>query len=130
MELVRAGRALLLRETHDAKPHLWFVLTDPDGEPPRIVAVMVRSARRFTDPTLVLTIGDHPFVRHESSVHYSSARWFAVQALQKAFHDGHCSVQADMSPTLLARVREGLMKSPFTVNAVREYCGERFGIPG
>jgi hypothetical protein len=127
MELVRAGRALLLRETPDAKPHLWFVLTDPDGIQPRVVAVMVRSARHFTDPTVVLTVGDHPFVRHESSVHYSSARRFTVQALQKAFGHGHCSLQADMSPTLLARVREGLMRSPFTVNVIREYCRDRFG---
>ena len=127
MEIVRAGRALLLREVPQAKPHLWFVLTEPYGTPGRVVAVMLRSARRFTDKTLVLNTGDHPFVRRESSVQYSTARWFAVQALQKAFRDGRCSLQVDMSPALLARVREGLMKSPFTVNAIREYCGERFG---
>lgn len=126
MDLVRPGRALLLRESPGAKPHLWFVLTEPEGNPARIIAVMLRTKQRFTDPTLVLVAGDHPFVRHDSSVHFSTARWFTVSALQNAFRTGHCSLQADMTGDLLRRVREALLRSPFTINAIREYCRERF----
>lgn len=57
MEIVRAGRAILFRESAHAKPHLWFILTDPDGNPPRVVAVMLRTAQRFTDETVVLHSG-------------------------------------------------------------------------
>ena len=127
MELVRAGRALLLRESPDAKPHLWFVITDPEGTPPRVIAVMLRTAQHFTDPTVVLAPGDHPFIHHESSVHYSTARWFSVNAISKAFLAGHCSLQADMSAPLLTRVRDGLLRSQFTVNALREDCRRCFG---
>jgi hypothetical protein len=33
----------------------------------------------------------------------------------------------DVSGDLLRRVRAGLLASPFTVNAVRDYCRPRFG---
>jgi hypothetical protein len=33
----------------------------------------------------------------------------------------------DASEDLLGRVRAGLLASPFTVNAVRDYCRQRFG---
>jgi hypothetical protein len=33
----------------------------------------------------------------------------------------------DVSEDLLRRVRAGLLASPFTVNAVRDYCRPRFG---
>jgi hypothetical protein len=126
VEFVRAGRAILFRESAHAKPHLWFILTDPGGNPPRVVAVMLRTAQRFTDDTVVLHPGDHPFVRHPSSIHYSTARWLTVDAIARAFHDGRCSLQQDMSADLLTRARKGLMRSPFTVNAIRQYCHLRF----
>ena len=127
MEVVRAARALLLAEQPQFKPHLWFVVTDPDGVPPRVVAVMLRTATRFTDTTLVLHPGDHPFVRHESSVHYSTARWFRVSSILAAVRGGRCHLMPDASEDLLGRVRAGLLASPFTVNAVRDYCRQRFG---
>ncbi|MBN1423538.1 hypothetical protein JXA88_03175 [Candidatus Fermentibacteria bacterium] len=91
---------------------------------------MLRTSQSFTDDTVILAPGDHRFVRHRSSVHYSTARWFSIQALQRAYESGHCSFQADMSGALLERVREGLMRSPFTVNAIRHYCAARFGASG
>lgn len=127
MDLVRSGRALLLRESPGAKPHLWFVLTEPEGDPPQVVVVMLRTKQRFTDPTLILAPGDHPFVRHESSVHYSTAKWLSVASLGDAFRTGHCSLQSDMSADLLLRVRQALLRSPFTVNVVREHCRGCFG---
>jgi hypothetical protein len=87
-----------------------------------VVAVMLRTVTRFTDPTLVLKSGDHPFIRHDSAVHFSSARWLAVQALLAAMRVGNCHLKEDMSRDLLARVRAGLLESPFTVNVLRDQC--------
>lgn len=121
MSIVRAGSTLLLAEPPLNKPHLWVVLTDPDSEG-RVVAVMLRTATRFTDETLMLQPGDHPFVRHETSVHYSTARWFAVPALDDAMKRGRCHMRDEVSPELLARCCDGLLRSPFTVHAVAEFC--------
>lgn len=122
MNIIRAGSSLLLAEPPLFKPHLWFVLTDPEGKPPRVVAVMVRTVTRFTDPTVVLKPSDHPFIRHESAVHYSTARWLNVSGLLAAMNVGKCHLKEDMSGKLLRRVRKGLLDSPFTVNALRDQC--------
>ncbi len=122
MDLVRAGSTLYLSEFPGAKAHLWLVLTDPHGNPPEIVAVMVRTPKTFTDETCILNVGDHPFIEHKSSVHYSTAQRFRVAAILKRAKDGHCDLREDMPRKLLARVRSGLRESVYTVNAVRDYC--------
>jgi hypothetical protein len=126
MDVIRAGTSLLLSESPGVKPHLWFVVTDPEGTPGRVVAVMMRSAKKFTDETVVLEPGDHAFVKHQSSVHYSSARWFDINAIDNAMRSGRCHLRENMTPELLSRVRNGLLKSPFTVHAVSDYCRTRF----
>ena len=126
MDIIHAGSALLFSEEPHTKPHLWFVLTDPDGTPPRVVAVMVRSKKEFTDDTVVLEEGDHPFVRHPSSVHYSTARIFRVRKIRLALNRGWCSLHRDMFRDLLKRVKQGLLDSAFTVPTIRDYCLKRF----
>lgn len=126
MNIIRAGSALLLAEPPHYKPHLWFVLTDPQGKPPRVVAVMVRTVTRFTDPTLVLKAGDHPFIRHDSAVHYSTARWLNLSGIVAAMKVGKCHLKEDMAGKLLTRVQKGLLDSPFTVNALREQWKDLF----
>lgn len=121
-----AGTALLLSEPPFNKPHLWFVLTDPEGQPPRVVAVMMVSAKKHTDTTVLLQPGDHPFVKHLSSVHYSSAKWFPTRALTRAMQQGRCHLKETMSEKLLSRVRSGLLDSPYTIHAVSDFCRTRF----
>ncbi len=126
MNVIRAGSSLLLAEQPRVKPHLWFVLTDPQGHPPRVVAVMLRTVTGFTDPTVVLKPGEHPFIRHDSAVHYSTAQWLNISAIMAAMKVGKCHLKEDMSDNLLRRVRKGLFDSPFTVNALREQCKDLF----
>ena len=126
MKVVGPGRAILLSEPPLYKPHLWFVLTDPDGSSETAVAVMLRTATKFTDTTLLLNTGDHPFVHHESSVHYSTARYFSVASILAAIKTGRCHLREDASPELLERLRKGLLDSPYTVNAIRDHCRRIF----
>ena len=128
MEIIRAGRTLLLllHKIPQSKPHLWFVLTDPTEKLPEVVAVMVRTLRSFTDKTVILDVGDHPFIRRPSSVQYSSAEFFRINAIQHSILRRHCYLREDMSPDLLQQVRQGLFNSHFTVNAIRDYCREFF----
>jgi len=39
---------------------------------------------------------------------------------------GNCHLKEDMSGDLLARVRAGLLESPFTVNVLRDQCRKLF----
>ena len=87
---------------------------------------MLRTVRSYTDPTVILQPGDHPFVSHPSAVHYSSACWFPMHRLARAIAVGECHLKADMSPALLRRVRDGLLASPFPVEVLKQFCRERF----
>ena len=126
MDILGAGRTIYLRGTPSnvPSPHVWFILTDPDRD--RVVAVMIQSVKSFTDDTLVLVAGDHPFVRHETAVQYGTANYFSVRRLLEACAQNRCTLLEDMSAGLLARVRAGLLASPRTVHAIMDYCRPLF----
>lgn len=111
MSAIGAGSAILLSEPPLHNPHLWFVLTDPYGDPPKLIAVMMRTRTKFTDDTVVLVSGEHPFVRHDSAVHYSTAQIFSVKSLMKAMRDGRCHVRESVEVALLGRLQQGLLTS-------------------
>lgn len=76
---IGTGTALIIRD-RKLGPHLYFVLTDPDGDH-RVVTVLLVTAKRHTDRTTMLLPGDHPFVRHESHVDYGTAKFIPVSRL-------------------------------------------------
>lgn len=83
---------------------------------------MLRTAQTYTDRTLLLYPGDHPFIKHESTVDYSSIERLRVSAIERLLAIGRCHLHPDMSPQLLRSVRAGLLASPRTVHAFRDYC--------
>lgn len=125
MEVIRAGRSILLSEPPLYEPHLWFILTDPDPAK-KVIAVMLRTPRPYTDPTLLLEIGDHPFIRHRSAVHFPAAQRLSVSEILIAMKTGRCHLKEDMSRELLIRVRAGLLDSPRTVRAIADLCRKQW----
>ena len=87
---------------------------------------MLRTRKRHTDKTVILKPGDHPFVKHESSVHYSDANFMRVDRIYDAVENGHITPRENMSPELLKRLRKGILKSAHTPHSVKDYCKERF----
>ncbi len=126
MELIRAGSSIYFSTHEIPNPHLHFILTDPDGNPEEVVAVMVCTAKWHTDKTVVLEPGDHPFIRHRSSVQFGGADFLPVGKVQNLIKNKKCFLKEDMSAGLLQRVRAGLLKSIHTKNWVKEYCRVRF----
>lgn len=118
--VIQAGRAVT-QVGSDGK-HLWFVLTDPDPETKKVVAVMLVTARSYTDKTVELHPGSHPFVVRESNVNYSSADFVPVSRLNSRLASGDAILQPDMAPNLLKKVRKGLLASTRTPNYVKDYC--------
>lgn len=123
---LKAGRAFLLCASGEPKSHLRFVLTDCDPATGRCVIVMVVSAKSYTDKTVVLRAGDHPFIEHESHVSYGDARYFTEQQLKKAQRLGQLVMQPDMSLQLLTRVRLGLLTSSRTIHEIKDFCRRLF----
>ena len=126
MELFSAGSAVILSGHPVAAPHLWLILTDPDPESDQIVAVMVVTTRPHTDKTVTLSVGEHPFVKHDSSLDYGGTKRFQIARLNAAVRGGRCELSQNLSPTLLAKVRAGLLASPRTPHHMIDYCRDRF----
>lgn len=125
MNFIAAGRTLLI---HDAKmgTHLWFVLTDPDPSTGRVVLVMLVTERSHTERTTRLTVGDHPFISHASAIDFGTATYALAAKLTSKLGSSLAKLGADMSTSLLKRVRAGLIDSSHTPNEIVRYCGPLF----
>ena len=56
-----------------ATPHLWIVITQPATESHLCAVVSVTTLRNSKDQTVILRVGDHPFIRHDSTIFYGDA---------------------------------------------------------
>lgn len=125
MRSVGAALSFLWKTDH-AGPHLWFVLSDPDPETSQVVVVRLVTSRSYTDKTVALAVGDHPFVQHASNVDCGSARLLKADVLEAFLKNGTAALQADMSVDLLTAVRAGVLASSHTVHFVARYCRARW----
>jgi len=129
-DLIRAGATLYFPPHGDSKPHLHFVVTDPDHGG-FVVSVPVTTRREHSDTTVILQSDDHPWIQHESCASFKFADYRRVETLEKWIGSGRCRMHSDMSSKLLARIREGLLESPYTIISIKEYCRDKWDeIPG
>lgn len=105
--------------------HLWFILSDPSPE--QMLAVMLVSLKPHSDKTLILTVGDHPFIQHDSALDYSNVSLFTISKLNAALASSRCIPHPNMSNGLLKRVRAAVLASQRTPDAMLKICRERFG---
>jgi hypothetical protein len=106
--------------------HLFIVLSTPEGEPPVVVMVNITSRRPTSDPTVILTPGDHSFVKHESVIAFEHASLFEVDRLENGLNSGSLSKYPDISETLFTAVKQGLLNSPRTPKNIKDSCRSRF----
>ncbi len=96
MPLVRAGRAIHWTEPA-AGSHLWFVLSDADPDTSQVVMVRLVTSRPYTDKTVTLDVGDHPFIQHESNIDCGSALLLRADRVDAMLRSGVAKLDADMS---------------------------------
>jgi len=60
-----------------------IVITQPDADA-NAVCVSVTTQRSYSDVTVFLKVGDHPFIKHESVIHYADARILDLRKVQAA----------------------------------------------
>ena len=125
MASIHASSTYLLYNPEHKKLHLWIALTDPEGDSEMFVAVMVVSKQRFTDPTVILDSGDHPFIKHPSSIQFGTANYFYNKNIQRKIKKGFGNFQPDLSEDVFDRIRVGLPQSPWSVPSITNYCATR-----
>ena len=113
------GDTFLTGDEEDSDLHLWIVLTPPtEGE---VVTVSVTTRRQKSELLVLLRVGDHPFIRHDSVVSYRYARIRTVDEIETALVNGTAKKREPVSAGLLKRMRDGLVESDFTPNGVRHF---------
>ena len=106
--------------------HLFIVLTTANGQPPVVVMLNITTRRPLSDSTVILTTGDHPFIKHESVIAFEHADFFEVSKLENGLRRGLLAKYTDINPSLFKIIQQGLLNSPRTPNHIKKYCQSRF----
>ncbi|MEC4815829.1 MAG: hypothetical protein SAK29_21525 [Scytonema sp. PMC 1069.18] len=127
------GTCILIPKPGHDKRHLWIVLTEPNKiltEPNKdilqVVIVNVTTLREGSDTTVILTPGEHRFIRHESVIYYNDAMFAPVDPLCQLAKQKGYKFDDDCSDELLERIQRGLLVSPFTPKKIKKYCESVF----
>lgn len=108
-------------------PHLWIVVTEPHPPSNLCGIVSVTTLRNSKDQTVILRVGDHPFIRHESTIFYGDAMIVDAERLENEIAAG-LAVRRDPCPAAtLKLVQQGVNASPFTRPKFLRFCREQWG---
>lgn len=117
---IHAG-ATLLMDT-DGGLHLHIIFNDPAliqnyGNQPQVIFASVTSIKpgKTPDSTVILNVGDHPFIQHPSYIAYRHAE-IKPQTVVAKLGSGH----APISDELLERIIRGAFQSPKIRNFVKD----------
>lgn len=117
--MLKCGDTFLTGDGDEDNFHLWIIVTPPsEGE---VITVCLVTSMRRSERLVVLNVGDHPFIRHESVIAYFYSKIRAVSDIEAALA-ARLAKQCDpVSIEILKRVQAGLVDSDFTPNEVRHY---------
>lgn len=113
------GSTLLLPGTHQdpEKCHICVVLNEPrDSDGRQILYVPIITAKRKHDKTCTLDVGDHPFIKHKSCVHYAAMGQRSEAHLLKVG-----IVRESLQPEILRTIIDGVMASPHSPPWTKEF---------
>src|SRR5271169_5201023 len=98
---MRAGDTYLIALARTKSiSHLWIVVTDPNATG-QVVIVSVTTLRHNADQTVVLQNGEHPFIRHQSSVFFGDALFVEADRLRQWCGAGIAEAQASCHADLV-----------------------------
>ena len=94
--------------------HLWIVATEPLSTTTQAVIVSITTLRNAVDQTTILREGDHPFIEHDSPVHFGDAQIVLGSKIDSRIASGETENHACCTDKLIDEIEEGLWASPFT----------------
>lgn len=126
---VKKGTILLLS---GSKEHIYFICNDPVFYPKiaktSFLAVNLTSIVEGVehDPTCVLNVGDHSFVKHPSYIFYGKADIFGVETIAGQVQSGDIRIHHPCEDSTFQRILAGFTQSSFVkpkiLNYYQKYC--------
>ena len=117
---MRAGDCFLIGG-HGLVPHLWIVLTEPAGNPARVLIASCTSRKSWSDATIVLDRGDHPFIRHETVIAYDGIRIVESRIIELQLSLDKIRRKEPMRRSVLDRVVEAVLESANTAGKFKQF---------
>jgi hypothetical protein len=103
-------------------------VSEPFGSPEGVIIVNLTSMRPTSDTTVILSVGDHTFIKHETVVNYADARIFEVDNLRMRIQQRDFEPRSAFEPGLVKKLQQGLLNSSRTPRDIKkafvESCGE------
>jgi hypothetical protein len=128
---VQKGTIMLLS---GSKEHLYFICNDPVFYPrlacDSFLAVNLTSVTEGieSDPTCLLNVGDHPFVRHPSYVFYRRAEIFGAATVIQSVSSGDIRIHDPCSDGTFQRILDGFNVSPHVKPLIKNYY-QKYCVP-
>jgi hypothetical protein len=117
--MLNCGDTFITGDGDEENFHLWIVITPPSaGE---VVTVCVVTTTKRSERLVVLNVGDHPFIKHESVIAYIYSKIRMVTDIEAVVTSRAAKAREPVSRQLLNRARAGLVDSDFTPNYIRFY---------
>lgn len=110
------GDTFLINAPGASKYHLFIVL-GVNSDLQELIAVPLNTVTIHTDPTVVLKVGDHPFIKHDSAVSYNEMRAFPLlmldelEGMSMKSHDPSFVRSEPCDPELLKKLVDGAFAS-------------------
>jgi hypothetical protein len=124
----RCGESLFLKKIGATKDHLYIIITEPMGVPPETVIVNITTKQADSDTTVILSVGDHPYLKHDSVISYADATKAPAEKLEDAVNCGFFDSSNKFEESIVKKIQEGLLKSKRTPKDIKKYCRELWGI--
>ena len=102
-------------------PHLWVVLTRPSGDPARVLIASCTSRKPWSDDTIVLDRGDHPFIRHETVIAYTEIRIVEARVIELQLARGKVVRKERIRRAVLDRVVDAVLNSTNTATKFKQF---------
>ncbi len=102
------------------------MVTKPDPQTHLCALVSVTTLRNSKDQTIILRPGDHPFIRHDSTVFYGDAMIVDVRRLDAEIAAGLALGREKCSQPTLKLVQDGVAASPFTRPKILRFCRDQW----
>ena len=102
-----------------ATPHLWIVATEPLATTSEAILVNVTTLRDHSDTTLILDVGDHPFIVRKSVIFFDDAQIIDTRKLAAGIQAGFWRQKERCSDYLIDRIQKALVASLRTPEKIK-----------
>lgn len=125
------GTAFYYKKAISDRSHLFFILTEPDEVDQVLVVVAVNLTGKTdrglgSDTTVVLDVGDHPFIKKPSVIVYQKAEFFKTEKLLRYINEEKSLEVEELDDELFKKIQKGLLESDQTPIKFQKYCQSKF----